>query len=120
MNVLHNLSRKGLVLGLVLSAMTAGLATIKVEVNGRMLAFAVPPMKVQNRTMVPLRTVFESLGAQVDWNAPTRVITMNKDTTNVQLSIGQKSATVNGHTVLLDVPAMIMRGVNDGAVAICQ
>ena len=32
---------------------------------------------VYNRTMVPLRLIAEALGAQVNWNAETRVITIN-------------------------------------------
>ncbi|MHB9106276.1 MAG: copper amine oxidase N-terminal domain-containing protein [Armatimonadota bacterium] len=110
MIVIRNLSRTGLLLGLLLSAITAGLATIQVEVNGRPLSFSVPPTTIQNRTMVPLRGVFEALDAQVNWNASTRTITATKGETDVRLGIGQTNATVNGRTVLLDVPAMILRG----------
>lgn len=110
MNVTHSLGKTGLLLALLLSTITTCVAAIQVEVNGQALAFSVPPTQVQGRTMVPLRTVFESLGAQVNWNAATRMITMYKDTTNVQLGIGQRAASVNGSTVILDVPAMIQRG----------
>jgi hypothetical protein len=60
--------------------------------------------------MVPLRGIFESLGAQVNWYAPTSTISANKGATDVQLSIGDPRATVNGRTVLLDAPAMILNG----------
>lgn len=110
MTVTHSLKRTSLIFGLVFAATMASMATIQVEINGRALYLNVPPIQVQNRTMVPMRSVFEALGAQVDWDAATRTITMNKEATNVQLSIGQKNATVNGRTVLLDVPALIMRG----------
>ncbi|MBN1629015.1 MAG: copper amine oxidase N-terminal domain-containing protein, partial [Thermoleophilia bacterium] len=86
------------------------MAAIQVEVNGRPLSFRVPPMQASGRTMVPLRGIFESLGAQVNWYAPTRTITAMKGATDVQLSIGDPRATVNGQTVLLDVPAMILNG----------
>lgn len=110
MSVIRYLERTGLVLGLLLSATAAGLATIQVEVNGRPLSFSVPPTTVHYRTMVPLRGVFESLDAQVNWDASTRTITATRGDTDVQLGIGQTNATVNGRTVLLDVPAMILRG----------
>jgi hypothetical protein len=99
------------VLLVVLSvAATSGMASIQVEVNGRPMFFDVPPMQMGGRTMVPLRGIFESLGAEVKWDAYTRTITATKDVTDVQLSIGNRRATVNGQTVLLDVPANIFRG----------
>jgi hypothetical protein len=67
-------------------------------------------MQMNGRTMVPLRGIFESLGAQVNWDASTRMITANKNSTEVELTIGDPHATVNGQTVLLDSPAMIMDG----------
>ncbi|NCO41210.1 MAG: hypothetical protein COZ06_17605 [Armatimonadetes bacterium CG_4_10_14_3_um_filter_66_18] len=99
------------VLLVVLSvAATSGMASIQVEVNGRPMFFDVPPMRIGGRTMVPLRGIFESLGAQVQWDASSRTITATKDATNVQLGIGDRRAAVNGQTVLLDVPASILRG----------
>lgn len=66
MTVIRNLSRASLSSGFLLCAITASTATtIQVEVNGRPLSFSVPPTTIQNRTMVPLRGVFESLDAQV-------------------------------------------------------
>jgi hypothetical protein len=59
---------------------------------------------------VPLRGIFESLGAQVNWDASTRTITATKGDTDVQLGIGDHRATVNGRAVYLDAPAMILGG----------
>jgi hypothetical protein len=86
------------------------MAAIQVELNGRPLYFNVPPTQVSGRTMVPLRGIFESLGAQVNWDANTSTITATKDATDVRLGIGDPRATVNGRTVLLDAPAMILDG----------
>lgn len=110
MIVRRYLSRTGLLFGLLLSLVMASMATIQVEVNGQMLSFSVPPMQMNGRTMVPLRGIFESLGAQVNWNANSRMITATRDTDEVQLGIGNRQATVNGQVVNLDVPAMILRG----------
>jgi len=60
--------------------------------------------------MVALRGIFESLGAQVNWDANTSTITATKGASDARLSIGDPRATVNGRTVLLDAPAMILRG----------
>ncbi|MDD3925109.1 MAG: copper amine oxidase N-terminal domain-containing protein [bacterium] len=106
----------GLLSGVLLSGMllllpvTAAMAAVQVEVNGQALSSDVPPAKIGGRIMVPLRGIFEALGAKVDWNAASRTIIANRDTTNVQLIIGNPRATVSGKTVVLDTPAMIIRG----------
>lgn len=105
-----NLYRIAMLFVVMAAVITAAVASIKVEVNDKPLTFSVPPQTIQNRTMVPLRGIFEALGAQVIWDATTRTITANKANTNVQLSIGNTNATVNGKTVILDAPPMIIRG----------
>ena len=108
--MIRHLSRAGVLLGVLLLTITSGMAAIQVEVDGRPLSFRVPPTRVSGRTMVPLRGIFESLRAQVNWNANTSTITAIKGATDVRLSIGDPRATVNGQTVLLDAPAMILNG----------
>ncbi|HUW14001.1 MAG TPA: copper amine oxidase N-terminal domain-containing protein [Anaerolineae bacterium] len=108
--MIRHLSRAGVLLGALLLTITPGMAAIQVELNGRPLQFDVPPTLVSGRTMVPLRGIFESMGAQVNWDANTRTIAATKGATDVQLSIGDPRATVNGRTVLLDAPAMILNG----------
>jgi hypothetical protein len=108
MNVIRYLNRTGLILGLLLTTLTASMASIRVEVNGLTLHSGVPAMQVNGRTMVPLRGIFESLGARVDWDGASNTITATNHDTNVQLSVGQTNAFVNGRTVSLDVPAMML------------
>lgn len=110
MGTTRNFYRISLMCGLLVTAIMASMATIKVEVDGERLSFDVPPMMIQNRTMVPLRGVFEAMGAQVNWDAPTATITANKADRDVKLTVGNRSATVNGRTVMLDAPPMIVRG----------
>lgn len=45
--------------------------------NGSPVTLAVPAKSINDRTMVPLRFVSEALGAQVDWNGYTEVITIS-------------------------------------------
>ena len=108
--MIRHLSRAGMLLGVLLLTITSGVAAIQVELNGHPLSFRVPPTQVNGRTMVPLRGIFESLGAQVNWDADTSTITATKDATEVQLSIGNPRATVNGRAVQLDAPAIILNG----------
>jgi outer membrane protein assembly factor BamB len=47
-----------------------------VEVNGQQLKIDAPPVIIGGRTMVPLRFIAEPFGAQVNWNAQTKEITI--------------------------------------------
>ncbi|MDR1536428.1 MAG: copper amine oxidase N-terminal domain-containing protein [Clostridiales bacterium] len=60
-----------------------------------------------NRTLVPLRIISESLGGSVDWNAQEKKITIAKEGSLIQLTAGSKSATVNGSLTELDVEPVI-------------
>lgn len=41
---------------------------ITVTLDGQLLTFDQPPMAVDGRTMVPVRAIFEALGAEVEWD----------------------------------------------------
>lgn len=79
-----------------------------VNLDGRRLSFEVPPIIDNGRTLVPLRAIFEAMGAHVEWNASTRTVTATKDGTKVILAIGSTKPTVNGQVTVLDVPAKIV------------
>ena len=85
--MIRHLSRAGMSLAVLVLTVTSGLAAIQVEVNGRPLSFRVPPTRVSGRTMVPLRGIFESLGAQVNWDADTSTITATNGVSEVRLTI---------------------------------
>src|SRR5512140_3607568 len=108
--MMRQFGRVGVLLGVLLLPITLGMAAIQVEVDGRPLSFRVPPTRINGRTMVPLRGIFESLGAQVNWDAGTGTVSAVKDSTDVRLGIGNPRATVDGRTVLLDAPATILNG----------
>ena len=110
MIALRSLTKTGMLVGLLLLVITSCMADIRVEVNGRPLSFSVPPTVMAGRTIVPLRGIFEALGAQVNWDESTSTITGTKGDTNVRLVVGAHSATVNGRTVYLDAPATIIGG----------
>jgi N-acetylmuramoyl-L-alanine amidase len=78
-----------------------------VYLDGKKLNFDVEPIIENGRTMVPLRAIFEALGAQVDWDNDTRTVTAIKGDTTVVLPIGSTKPTVNGKEWPLDVPAKI-------------
>ncbi|MEA1962132.1 MAG: N-acetylmuramoyl-L-alanine amidase [Bacillota bacterium] len=90
------------------------LAAPTVILNGTKLIFDVPPMIESGRTMVPLRAIFEAMGATVNWNNDTRTVTSQRSGIEIVLPLGSLSPTINGTTYQLDVPAKI---VNDRTLA---
>jgi len=82
---------------------------IQVQVDGAPLTFRYgQPRYINGRVLVPMRGIFEKLGATVNWDRSTQMVSANRDTSNVELRIGDKHAMVNGQDVLLDVPPMIL------------
>ena len=81
---------------------------ISVTVNGAAVAFDQPPIIEEGRTLVPVRAIFEALGATVYWNGDTRTVTATKDNTIIILQIGNNIMQKNGENIILDVPAKII------------
>ncbi len=87
---------------------TASEDAIEVYVNEHKIDFDVKPVIIQGRTMVPLRGIFEALGATVEWNNETRSVISVRDELTVSLSIGSNIITVNSSETKLDVAPQII------------
>lgn len=83
-------------------------ASPKLYLNGKQLQSSAVPQIVGDTTFVPIRTVTEGLGFDVSWEKP--VVTISNGDTNMLLTIGDKTAIVNGQEAPLDKPAMISTG----------
>jgi len=84
--------------------------TITVLLNGQPLSFDQPPVIVNDRTLVPLRAIFEALGMEVNWDGTTQTVTATKDGTFIILAIGSPAAVVNGYGRTLDQPPVLLGG----------
>ncbi|HLJ60276.1 MAG TPA: copper amine oxidase N-terminal domain-containing protein [bacterium] len=96
------------VVGVMLALVTPSAVfaqAIRVYVDQQPVNFDVPPVLIQGRVLVPLRGIFERLGATVDYDAPTQHIVAIRGQQNVELTVGSRQAHVNGIPKLLDVPA---------------
>ena len=104
-------SLSALVLSLT-STVSAFAATPTVYVDGEKLVADVEPFIEEDRTMVPMRAIFEAVGASVTWDQDTKTVISikNSETTQnvVVLQIGNTSAFVNSESVALDVPAKVI------------
>jgi len=93
---------------LPVSVAFAETADITLKADGKVLETDVPPIIVNDRTLVPVRVVSESSGADVEWNSEKRLVTITTDKTEIKLEIDSSEATVNDKTVNLDAPAQIV------------
>lgn len=78
--------------------------------NQKTMQFEVAPIIENGRTLVPLRAIFEAMGASVEWDESTRTVTSRCGSTTVVLPLDSTSPTVNGKIWKLDVPAKIKNG----------
>ncbi|MBE7047332.1 MAG: hypothetical protein E7396_07960 [Ruminococcaceae bacterium] len=83
---------------------------INVTINSVSQSYDVMPLIENGRTLVPMRGIFEALGAEIKWDDETKTVTGTKGDTNIILKIGSTLAKVNDKDVTLDVAAKIIGG----------
>ena len=87
---------------------------VTVILNGEQLEFDVPPQLINARTMVPMRKIYESLGAQVNWIEEGNLIVATYQTNIIIMETGKTEFSVtdviSGETknITLDVPPQIV------------
>ena len=85
----------------------AGLTqSVTVIVNGQTMSFDQPPIVRNGRVFVPLRGIFEQLGASVVYANGQINATGNGRT--ISLTIGSTQATVGGQSQILDVAPFVV------------
>lgn len=92
------------------SVSAASADEITVKIDNQKIDFDVAPQLINNRTMVPVRAIFEALGATVDWDDCTQTVTSVKGNTTIRLTINSPVMFVNGSPVTLDSPACVFNG----------
>jgi hypothetical protein len=81
--------------------------TVSVIVDGRVVGFDQPPAVIAGRLLVPLRGVFERLGARVIWQPGYGRVVAQRADTQVVLQPGSRQAFVNGQSVVLDSAPLV-------------
>ncbi len=81
---------------------------ISVIIDGRSQTYDQDPVVQNGRTLIPLRGVFETLGANVTWNQKANKVTAKKGNHTIELTVGSKIAKVNGKNHTLDVEAKLI------------
>jgi len=83
---------------------------IDMTVNGTLCSFDQMPVLLNDRVIVPMRGLFEMLGANVTWDPLKSEVTGELDGVSVKLKVGFYDAYVNGVPYKLDVPSQIVNG----------
>lgn len=100
--------------GVILMRETADKTTVKLTigkttayVNGVPKTLDSAPIIKDSRTLLPVRFIAESFGADVAWDGATSTATITADGISVKLTLGSKTAYVNGEAKALDVAPLI-------------
>ena len=95
---------------------------VTVTLNGQVVdcaSYGQEATIVEGRTLVPLRAIFEALGASVEWDGETRKVSSTRGNVMITLAVGENSLQkhilydgfiVETIIIPLDVPAQIMNG----------
>jgi phospholipase C len=90
---------------------SASAQAASVYINGRLIQFDQPPIERGGRIFVPLRGVFENLGASVVYNDSNGAINATgANGTIVHLVVGSHDTTVNGKAVTLYYAPFVVAG----------
>lgn len=107
---LHKITSLILAMILLISSVAFAANEIRVMLDDEYIKFDVAPQIVNGRTMVPLRAIFEAMGADIEWDGDTSTVAAIKDETVVVAVIGSKIMYVNDDEKIIDVPPMIVGG----------
>ena len=70
----------------------------------------VVPLVQDGRTLVPVRFISESLGADVEWDGNSSCVTVKMGQRTINMILGKKVIIVNNEEKTLDVPAQTISG----------
>lgn len=85
-------------------------SAINVTIDTKPLVMDVKPSVINGRTMVPMRSIFEALGADVTWDNATKGITATKENKTVNLYLENKTAYIDGIAKTLDAAPVSLNG----------
>jgi beta-N-acetylglucosaminidase/uncharacterized protein YraI len=85
-------------------------SAVTITVNGKVQTYNPAPRIMNGRTLVPMRAIFETLGAKVVWEEKTRTAIASKGAVTIRLSLDSNLAVKNGQTIPLEVKPEIVDG----------
>lgn len=68
------------------------------------------PQTINSRTMVPIRAIFEAMGAAVEWDAETQTAICTKGGTIVKMTVNSETEYINDTAYTMDAAPVIIYG----------
>lgn len=81
---------------------------VTVYVDNEKIDFEVNPIIENGRTLIPLRGVFEKLGARVDWNKNISEVVIKDKSNEIQMILGKSKVMVNGEIRDIEAPTRMI------------
>ena len=83
------------------------IGSAEADINGEKVAMDASPVIVNERAMLPIRFIAETLGAKVIWEPETKTVKISLLEIEISLVVGESKATVNGEEIALDTESFI-------------
>lgn len=83
-------------------------SNIKIEINKVERTFTPAPIIQNNLTLIPLRSFFESLGAEVHWDNETQGVSARRGDCDIKFNIGSSWALVNGQRIKMEPSSQLI------------
>ena len=99
-----------LVMTLALTPSVSAAGSITLIIDGVKQTAGIAPVVQNGVTLVPLRLISETLGAEVSWNSGSRQATIQTAAFKVVFTIDSKTYTVNGSSKSLTEPPKLING----------
>jgi N-acetylmuramoyl-L-alanine amidase len=81
---------------------------VSLVLDGVPVESAVPPVVIRERTLIPARAVFESMGASVSWNEELRQVGVTTAGAVILLTVDAFEYAIDGNIYTADVPPLII------------
>jgi hypothetical protein len=92
------------------SVQQAQFEEVNVTIDGVLQHFPQSAILYKGSTMVPMRGVFEALGAELYWSGRFQTVKAIKGLTVVRLSVGDSKVSINGNIIDMGVESIIVNG----------
>ncbi|MDI4649897.1 stalk domain-containing protein [Cohnella hashimotonis] len=83
---------------------------IRVRIDGQGQPFGASSELAGGVPMIPMQDTLEALGLQVEWNESAQTAKATKEGLTIELAAGSATATVNGESKPMEVPATVVNG----------
>lgn len=81
---------------------------VSVQIDGKVASYDQPPVIVNDRVLVPVRGIFESLGARVEWATDTQTVIATKGNATIELPLHEDLIRINGREEYQGQPPVLL------------